>query len=197
MSIKEANIKSLKRSLRHVCLLLFFQAIPFSLEAQHVALRTNLVYDSALMPSLGIDVRLDSTLTLGISSTYCPISYSDNRKWKNWSVQPEIRHWFRKAMSGSYIGLCTVHGGFNFGRIPLFGLDSHRVQGNFNGVGVSFGRHRVLSPHWGIESSVSLGYVHLRYRRYREGPFGYMEYSRGRDYIGPISVSVSLVYVIK
>lgn len=181
----------------HIVQLLLLMDFPLHLRAQYVSLSTNMLYDSALMPSLGINLKVDSTWTLGVSSTYCPISYSNGRKWKNWSVQPELRHWFRKAMSGPYIGLCTVHGGFNFGRIPLLGLNNHRVQGNFNGVGISLGRHRILSPHWGIESSFSLGYVHLRYRRYREGQFGYMEYNRGHDYVGPISVNISLVYIIK
>ena len=54
------------------------------LHAQYVALKSNLVYDAIAVPSLGSEVRLDSTLTLSVSSTYCPISYDGNRKWKNW-----------------------------------------------------------------------------------------------------------------
>ncbi|MDN5554781.1 DUF3575 domain-containing protein, partial [Prevotella sp.] len=167
------------------------------LHAQHVALKSNLLYDALCIPSLGTEVRLDSTLTLSVSSTYCPISYGSDRKWKNWSVQYEARHWFRRSFNGPYIGVFGIHGGFNLNRIPIFRLTSHRAEGNFNGAGLTFGFHRILSPHWGIDTSLSAGYLHLRYRHYREGTYGYLEYTKGRDYVGPVSLSVSLVYIIK
>ena len=87
------------------------------LHAQYVALKSNLVYDAIAVPSLGSEVRLDSTLTLSVSSTYCPISYDGNRKWKNWSLQYELRHWFRKAFNGPFVGVCGINGGFNISRV--------------------------------------------------------------------------------
>ena len=167
------------------------------LHAQYVALKSNLVYDAIAVPSLGSEVRLDSTLTLSVSSTYCPISYDGNRKWKNWSLQYELRHWFRKAFNGPFVGVCGINGGFNLSRIPFFSLSHHRAEGNFNGAGLSIGWHRILSPHWGIETSVSAGYLHLRYRHYREGRYGYHEYTKSKDYFGPVGLSVSLVYIIR
>ncbi|BCS86742.1 DUF3575 domain-containing protein [Prevotella herbatica] len=167
------------------------------LHAQHVALKSNLLYDALCIPSLGAEVRLDSTLTLSASSTYCPISYGSDRKWKNWSVQYEARHWFRKSFNGPYIGAFGIHGGFNLSRLPFFHLSHHRAEGNFNGAGLTFGWHKILSPHWGIDTSLSAGYLHLRYRHYREGTYGYLEYTKGRNYVGPVSLSVSLVYIIR
>ena len=38
--------------------------------AQYVALKSNLLYDALCIPSLGTEVRLDSTHTVSISSTY-------------------------------------------------------------------------------------------------------------------------------
>ncbi|WP_394370794.1 DUF3575 domain-containing protein [Prevotella herbatica] len=179
------------------CFIFILQLIPFQLKAQHVALKSNLLYDALCIPSLGTEVRLDSTLTLSVSSTYCPISYDDNRKWKNWSVQYEARHWFRKSFNGPYIGVFGIHGGFNLSRLPFFHLSHHRAEGNFNGAGLTFGWHRILSPHWGIDTSLSAGYLHLRYRHYREGRYGYLEYTKSHDYVGPVSLSISLVYIIR
>jgi len=178
-------------------LLLSISLSSLCLHAQHVALKSNLVYDALSIPSLGAEVRLDSTLTLSVSSTYCPISYGNDRSWKNWSVQYEVRHWFRKSFNGPYAGVFGINGGFNFNRIPVFSLNHHRAEGNFNGAGLTFGYHRILSPHWGIDTSLSAGYLHLRYRHYREGRYGYLEYTKGRDYVGPVSLSVSLVYIIR
>jgi hypothetical protein len=178
-------------------LLLLFLDFPLRISAQHVALKSNLLYDALCIPSLGTEVRIDSTLTLSVSSTYCPISYGSDRKWKNWSVQYEARHWFRKVFHGPYIGVFGIHGGFNLSRIPVFHLSHHRAEGNFNGAGLTFGWHRILSPNWGLDTSLSAGYVHLRYRHYREGSYGYLEYTKGRDYVGPVALSVSLVYIIR
>ena len=178
-------------------LLLMVSFSSLRVHAQYVALKSNLLYDALCIPSLGTEVRLDSTHTVSISSTYCPISYDGDRKWKNWSVQYEARHWFRKVFNGPYIGVFGIHGGFNLNRIPVFRLTRHRAEGNFNGAGLIFGFHKILSPHWGIDTSLSAGYLHLRYRHYREGNYGYLEYTKGRDYVGPLALSVSLVYIIK
>ena len=178
-------------------LLLMVSLSSLRVNAQYVALKSNLLYDALCIPSLGTEVRLDSTHTVSISSTYCPISYDGDRKWKNWSVQYEARHWFRKVFHGPYIGVFGIHGGFNLNRIPFFSLSRHRAEGNFNGAGLSIGWHRILSPHWGIETSLSGGYLHLRYRHYREGRYGYHEYTRSSDYFGPVALSVSLVYIIR
>ena len=197
MNIYQVNRKSLKVSCGSFVLLLLFLDFPLRISAQHVALKSNLLYDALCIPSLGTEVRIDSTLTLSVSSTYCPISYGSDRKWKNWSVQYEARHWFRKVFHGPYIGVFGIHGGFNLSRIPVFHLSHHRAEGNFNGAGLTFGWHRILSPNWGLDTSLSAGYVHLRYRHYREGNYGYLEYTKGRDYVGPVSLSVSLVYIIR
>ena len=197
MNIYQVNRKSFRVSCGSLVLLLLFLDFPLRITAQHVALKSNLLYDALCIPSLGTEVRLDSTLTLSVSSTYCPISYGSDRKWKNWSVQYEARHWFRRSFRGPYIGVFGIHGGFNLNRIPVFRLTSHRAEGNFNGAGLTFGWHRILSPHWGIDTSLSAGYLHLRYRHYREGRYGYLEYTKGRDYVGPVSLAVSLVYIIR
>ena len=178
-------------------LLLLVSMPSLRLHAQHVALKSNLLYDALCIPSLGAEVRLDSTLTLSVSSTYCPISYGSDRKWKNWSVQYEARHWFRQSFRGPYIGVFGIHGGFNLSRLPFFHLSHHRAEGNFNGVGLTFGWHKILSPHWGRDTSLSAGYLLLRYRHYREGRYGYHEYTRSSDYFGPVALSVSLVYIIR
>ena len=98
-------------------LLLLVSLSSLRLHAQHVALKSNLLYDALCIPSLGTEVRLDSTLTLSLSSTYCPISYDGDRKWKNWSVQYEARHWFRKVFNGPFVGICGINGGFNISRV--------------------------------------------------------------------------------
>ena len=61
-------------------LLLAVSFASLRLEAQYVALKSNLVYDAIAVPSLGAEVRIDSILTVGVSGTYCPFSFASGRK---------------------------------------------------------------------------------------------------------------------
>lgn len=177
--------------------MLMLVIIPIASKAQSVAVKTNLLYDALLIPSLGLEVKLDSSMTFNVSATYCPFSYSSDRKWKNWQVQPEIRYWFRHAFNGPFVGFCTMNGGFNINDIPLLSLKYHRVQGRFNGVGITVGWHRIVSPHWSFELSLSAGYLHFHYDKYHSGTFDDQEYEKKFDYVGPMAISFAMVYIIR
>jgi hypothetical protein len=165
--------------------------------SQHVAVKSNLLYDAAAIPSLGIETKIAKSTTLDISGTYDPITFSGSRKLKNWMVQPELRRWGCIPFSGPFVGVNAIAGGFNFEKMPFAELKQKRAQGTFYGGGLSFGYHKILSPHWGFESSVSVGAVHISYSRYRCGSCGYKEKSFNQNYVGPTRISFSLVYIIK
>jgi hypothetical protein len=174
---------------------LLFLSLPVC--PQYVALKTNLLYDGVAVPNLGLETRIARSTTLGLWGTYDPVSFPGRRKWKNWMVQPELRRWGCVPFSGPFIGLNVLAGGFNLEKVPFAGLRNKRAQGTFYGGGVSLGYYKILSPHWGLESSFSLDFVHSGYSRYRCGTCGYKERSFQRNYVGPTRLSLSLVYVIK
>lgn len=178
-------------------LLLLVSFASLRLEAQYVALKSNLVYDAIAVPSLGAEVRIDSILTVGVSGTYCPFSFASGRKWKNWSVRPEVRRWFRKSFNGPFVGADVFYGYFNASRIPFLGLKDRRGEGRFIGGGFTAGWHRILSPHWGLEFSVAAGYVNISYDKYLNYECGYNEGHNVRNLITPTGISMSLVYVIR
>lgn len=178
-------------------LLLLLSLASLRLEAQYVALKSNLVYDAIAVPSLGGEVRIDSTFTLGVSGTYCPFSFASDRKWKNWSVRPEVRRWFRKSFYGPFVGADIFYGYFNASRVPFIGLKNRRGEGCFIGGGITAGWHKILSPHWGLEFSVAAGYVHISYDKYLNYECGYNEGHNVRNLIMPTGISMSLVYVIR
>ena len=64
-----------------------------TLSAQTFALKSNLLYDAAAVPELSVEVRTAKSATFSLSAVYNPISYSDSRQWKTWSVNPELRFW--------------------------------------------------------------------------------------------------------
>lgn len=135
--------------------------------AQKVAVKTNLLYDAALSPNLGVEVGLAPRWTLDISGNFNGWTLPEHRKWKHWLVQPEARYWFCDRFSGHFLGL-HVHGGqYNIGGINVqynfLGTDARklaglRYQGWFVGAGVAYGYAWILSKHWNFELELGIGY---------------------------------------
>lgn len=62
--------------------------------AQKAAIKTNLLYDATTTFNLGAEFALSPKWTLDVSGNYNPWTFSNNKKWKHWLVQPEARYWF-------------------------------------------------------------------------------------------------------
>lgn len=166
--------------------------------AQRFAIKNNVLYDAAVIPNLGMEVRLDTAKTFELSCIYNPIEYPGNHKWKILAFQPELRFWTYTAFSGFYWGFNALWGKYNISRMPfsLFCYSDKRYQGNFIGGGLSCGYHWILSPHWGLEASMSVDYLHFHYDRYRCGSCGYREQHANTNYVGPSRLNLSFVYII-
>jgi hypothetical protein len=162
-----------------------------------LAIKSNLLYDAAAIPSLGVETKISKLTTLDISGTYNPITFWGGRKWKNWTVQPELRRWHCAPFSGAFIGVNALVGDFNIEKLPFINLPQKRAQGIFYGGGLSFGYNKTLSPHWGIESSLGLGFVHFDYSRYRCASCIFKEKTFIRNYVVPTRLAFSLIYMIK
>jgi hypothetical protein len=189
----------LKWLLQHVGILLSLAMLstPFLCQAQSIAIKNDALYDALLIPNLGMETKIGERTTLDIEGTYDPITFPGRRKWKNWLVQPELRHWGCVPFFGMFVGINGMAGGFNVARVPVFNFDEKRIQGTFYGGGLTLGNHHIISPHWGLETKVNLDFVHISYSRYRCSKCGYKEENVTTNYIGPTRVSVSLVYIIR
>ena len=113
--------------------------------AQKVALKTNLLYDATSTMNLGFEFGLSPKWTLDVSGNYNPWTFSKNKKWKHWLVQPEARYWFCNKMMGSFIGFHALGGSHNIGNVDLdfkfLGTDfsklkDYRYEGWFVGAGL-------------------------------------------------------------
>lgn len=182
-----------------IIILFLFFLMPFrTTTAQELALKTNLLYDAATIPSFGMEVSLSKNYTVNVCTTYCPFTYNTDNKWRNWSIQPELRHWlFFTPFFDTYIGVSTIFGGFNLANLSFLNLEDKRVQGTFFGGGFTLGCHRILSPHWGIEGGIGLGYIHASYSRYLNYNCAYSEGRYSYSGFYPVGLTLSLVYVVK
>lgn len=161
--------------------------------AQHLAVKTNLIYDALLTPSLGAEFVVGKHCSLDVMSTYNRFG-NDSKKWRNYSFQPELRWWPHRSMTGPFLGISGVAGGFNLKGINIFDYKGQHRQGHFYGGGISVGWHQILSTHFSLEYKIGGSFVCADYERIENNAIA----SKGTtNRILPIGTGISLVYVIK
>lgn len=175
-----------------------------SAHAQKAALKTNIIYDALLTPDLGLEAKVAPQWTLELTGNLNLWTVND-RRWKQWSVQPEVRYWLCRAFSGNFLALHLIGGQYNFGNLPLdfrflgtdFGqLRDSRLQGWMGGAGLAYGHSWILDRHWNLEAELGIGWIRTKYDRYPCAKCGTkVESGTVHDYFGPTKAAVNLVYV--
>jgi hypothetical protein len=180
-------------------LLLFFVFMLIGnvgINAQELAVKTNLLYDVISIPSLGVEMAVNDHYSLSVMGSYDPIRYGDV-KWENFSYQPEMRYWFHRTFTGPYVGVNVSGGGMNIDKLHIGGLYGKHRQGHFIGTGMNVGYNLILSPHCSFDFSVGADFVHTKYDRYREGSNPYYEGKFYSNTVVPIGTGVTFIYIIK
>ncbi|NDV67156.1 DUF3575 domain-containing protein [Bacteroides sp. 224] len=164
----------------------------------HFALKSNLLYDATGTINLGFEVKTGRKHTLDVPVNYNPWTFHENRKWKHFLVQPELRYWLCEAFQGHFLGIHGHYGQYNVGNLPFGGnLKDSRYEGWLAGGGFSYGYHRMLSNRWSIEATLGLGYAYLSYDKYPCKKCGELLKSDKKHYLGVTKAAVSLIYIIK
>ena len=175
-----------------------------SSKAQDVAAKTNLFYGIyTLTPNLGIEIGLAPRGTLDIGVGYNPWnlkgSEEDNKKLVHFLGNVEYRYWLCEKFNGHFFGVHLLGSSYNISghELPLlFGKDSesYRYEGWAAGAGVSYGYQFVLGRRWNLEANLGVGYVYMKYDKYRCNKCGDIVNTARRDYLGPTKGGISLVY---
>jgi hypothetical protein len=136
-----------------------------------IIIKSNLLYDVALTPNLGVEVLLGERFSVGAEFMR---GWWLKRDWSFcWQLEAaalEGRYWFRHRMERH------LHGGWFAGIFAQAGLydfqlNTHSgMQGEFVMAGVSGGYLCPLSAHWSIEFALGIGYLLSNYRRYTVAP---------------------------
>lgn len=188
--------------LRHIVILLAALLAP-SLKAQDVALKTNLLYDALLSPTVGVEVGLAPKWTFDLSGTINAWTINEHR-WKQWMVQPEARYWFCQRFAGHFVGAHVLGGQYNFGNlrnnIKFLGTDfskltDERFQGWMVGAGIAYGYSWILSRHWNIEAEIGIGWIYTRFDVFRCADCGKkIREDQDHHYFGPTKAAINLIY---
>lgn len=185
-----------------LCILLVLVSLQVS--AQSVSVKTNLIYDVSTTVNLGAEVGLSPKWTLDVSANYNGWTFSENKKWKHWLIQPEVRYWLCERFNGHFVGAHLLGGIYNIGNLDtdfmLLGTDfgqlkNYRYEGWMAGVGVGYGYQWLLSRHWSLEAEIGVGYVYSRADKFECATCGEkLEDNEPHHYVGPTKVALSLIY---
>ncbi len=180
----------------------FFCMCIFSLgvTAQHVGLKTNLLYDATGSVNLGVETALAPKWTLDVSGNYNAWDFKNNRKWRHILVQPEARYWFCERFNGHFIGLHAHWMKFNIGNVKMpfhlwESLQDGRFEGDLWGGGFSYGYQWLLGRHWNLEAEIGVGYARVIYDEYPCASCGVRKASGHTDYVGPTKIGLDFVYI--
>ena len=100
--------------------------------------KTNALYWATSSLNAGFETGLTPDISLVIDAGYNPWTFGDNRKFKFWLLQPEVRHWFGCRSEGHFLGVHFLYAGFNVGGMKFLGMSDRRYQGGpvWGGCGI-------------------------------------------------------------
>lgn len=182
----------------YLLLWLFLPTI-MEIHGQVVAVKTNLLYDAIATPNVGAEVAFHKHWSVEASGYYNGWTYSSDKSFKNWMVQPEVRYWIHERFNGHYFGLHAQYMDYDFAGLKLpYGMKKESsYSGNAYGGGISYGYQLYLSPRWNLEFTAGFGYLHFEYDKYAfpkdDTPIGKFR----NEYWGLTKAGISIVYIIK
>lgn len=183
-----------------LAVILHFTANGYS---QNIGLKTNTLYWATATPNIGAEISVGRKLTLDLTGGYNPWELGNNKKFKHWIAQSELRYWYCETFEGHFLGIHTQGGEFNIGRINLPGLvfgsgsENYRYQGFFVGGGISYGYQWILSPRWNLEANIGIGYNYIKYDKFEPCNCGEQLENKSSNYFGPTKIGLSIIYLIK
>ncbi len=157
-----------------------------------MALKTNLLYDAILMPSLEVEYRIDDRWSVAVEGSVA--WWKRDRKHKYYQIAtilPEGRYWFRtkKPWHGHYVGL--------FAGGSWYDLENgaRGYKGEFFTTGISYGYMFPIGRVLSLETGLGVGFLHTTYEEYLpiDGHYVYQQTSR-TNWIGPVKVKFALVW---
>lgn len=173
-------------------------------KGQDVAIKTNLMSDAFLNINAGVEIGLAPRWTLDLSGQYNGWTL-DERKWKHWLAQPEVRYWFCDRFARHFLGVHALGGQYNVANIEnnvsflgtdFSGLSQYRYQGWAVGAGIAYGYAWILGKHWNIEAEIGFGYVYTRYDVFKCQTCGRrIVNDQPHHYVGPTKAAINLVYL--
>lgn len=97
----------------------------------YFAVRTNMLYDAILLPTLGVEWRVNRDMGIKLDGSFGWWGSNSDKIQKVWFLNPEVR-WYLLRDKRFYVGASGSYGEYNIYK-PL--LEGHRLSGQTVGWG--------------------------------------------------------------
>lgn len=168
--------------------------------SQKIGLKTNAIQWFLLTPNIGAEIEINKKLSFNIYGGFNPFQLKNDRQWKFYYLQPELRYWLKDSFKGHFFGIDGAFGHYNMARTPIITPkddEGNRYEGTFGLIGLSYGYQWVLSRRWHIEASLGFGYVRTSYEIFINGKNGQFLGRKIDHQILPTTAAISIIYLIK
>lgn len=162
------------------------------------AAKTNLLYDLALVPNVGVEVHLGKGWTIGLDYNHAWWSLADrDLYWRIYGGGIDIRKYFgrlasEQTLAGHHLGL--------YGQAFTYDVElggRGQISELTYGGGLEYGYAFPVAKNLRIDVGAGFGYAGGEYKVYdpEDGCYVWKE-TRQRHWFGPVKAEVSLVWVI-
>lgn len=155
------------------------------------SLGTNALPWFATIPNINGEMRISGHFSLNLDLWWCPWKISDRYSLKVFAILPEGRWWLSTDEKGHFFGLHLTVAWFNLRYKNYRYQDASRP---LLGAGLTYGYLFRFDDHWGLELSIGVGYMNMKYDRYYNIENGAIADTRKTSYIGPDRLGIGVVY---
>ncbi len=173
----------------------------------YMALKTNMLYDAALVPNLGAEFYLGRNFSLGGGWMHAWwTNRQENFFWRIYGGELYGRYWFgrkaeEKPLQGHHIGIHAQALTYDFelgGRGYMGGLPLGTIKDRAHwGAGIEYGYSLPVAKRLNIDFGLTVGYLGGEYREYlpMEGHYVW-QVTKYKHWFGPTKAEISLVWLL-
>lgn len=159
-----------------------------------LSIKSNLLYDAILMPSLELEYRFNRRWSVNLEGTMAWWHKdSKHRYYQLAQISPEVRYWFKPqgARRGHYVGLFVGGGWYDLEN------GGRGYKGEDEYTGLSYGYMFPVGRYFALEAGVGVGFLHTDLEEYvpLDGHYVYRLSSR-TNYFGPLKLKLAFVWDI-
>ena len=177
------------------------------------AVRTNVLYDAMLLPTLGVEWRVNRDWSIKLDGSFAHWSGGEGKVQKVWLPNPEVRRYLLRNKR-SYVGVSGGYGEYNIYKYPLGGLFSKDTgyQGSLWSAGLTVDYQLCLSRRFSVDFNLGLGYMRSEYNSFAPvmtetlipgDDFPTVRYerifrerSKTKNFFGPTQAEINLIWTI-
>lgn len=166
--------------------------------AQHTALKTNLLYDVALVPNIGLEYAVTDRFSVSLDWMYAWWSRDTKHDyWRVYGGDVELRYWLGnkngELLTGHHIG---AYGGLLTYDVEWGGTGYMGEKWSYL-FGLSYGYAMPLSRRLRLDFEIGLGYMGGEYYEYEpEGDKYFWQQTKNRKWFGPTRAEISLIWLL-